>query len=174
LTSPATETFEWITGLFFSREENFRTEGFVFPSLGRSDRLRAARSLCSRTRVRLCAYGQASYGFTDRFKITGGVRYSRKRRKSLRRTHPLRIATALQAYPQIAADKSWGNVSWRLVADYHATDSMLFYASVATGFKSWLHRKRLHGSSGCRSFDPEEATNYEVGARPSCSIAGSG
>jgi iron complex outermembrane recepter protein len=168
LTSPTTETFDWLTGLFFSREQNFRTEGFVFPSLGRSDRLPSSSiTLQSNKGTAYAAYGQASYHITDRFKVTGGARYSWEKKEI---TSEARISSGLplllQAYPQIAADKAWNNISWRLVADYHATDNALLYASVATGFKSGgFTGSASTAAVAAAPFGPEKATNYEVGAK---------
>ena len=168
LTSPDTGTFEWLTGVFFSREENARTEGFVFPSLGRSDRLPSSSiSLQSNKGTAYAAYGQTSYRFTDRFKITGGARYSQEKKEITSEARILSgLPLLLQAYPQIAADEDWSNVSWRFVADYRATDQALFYASVATGFKSGgFTGSASTAAVAAAPFDPEEATNYEVGAK---------
>jgi len=168
LTSPSTGTFEWLTGVFFSREENKRNEGFVFPSLGRSDRLPSSSlSLQSNKGTAYAAYGQASYEITDQFKITAGARYSYEKKEI---TSEARIISGLplllQAYPQIAAEQDWNNVSWRFVADYHVTADALLYASIATGFKSGgFTGSASTAAEAAAPFSPEKATNYEVGAK---------
>ncbi|WP_168073796.1 TonB-dependent receptor [Caulobacter sp. SSI4214] len=77
LTSPSGGRLDWITGAFYSREDNARTETFNFPSLGRADRLPSVSATHQTNRGTAWAvYGQTSYALTDRLKLTGGVRYS--------------------------------------------------------------------------------------------------
>ena len=168
LTSPSGGSLEWIAGLFLSKEENWRNEGFNFPSLGRTDGLPSiSDSYQTNQGLAYAAYAQASYKLTDKLKLTGGIRYSFERKKItseaiIRSGLPL----LLQAYSLSAAQDSWRNVSWKIVADYEVQPGLMIYGSVATGFKSG-------GFTGTAStalvattpFGPENATNYEVGTK---------
>lgn len=168
LTSPSGETFDWLAGVFFSREENFRTESFVFPALGGSDRQPSSSiSLQSNEGTAYAAYGQASYRLTDAFKLTAGLRYSYEKKEI---TSEARIQSGLplllRAYPLVAAEEDWNDVSWRFVADYHLADEALVYASVATGFKSGGFTGTASTAAVATSpFDPEQATSYEIGVK---------
>lgn len=168
LTSPSGDVFDWILGAFISHEENARTEGFNFPSLGRADRLPSiSSSYQTNDGLAYAAYAQASWSPLERLKFTGGARYSSERKEI---TSEARIVSGLplllQAYPAVAAEDSWENVTWKLVADYEVAPGIMTYASVATGFKSG-------GFTGTAStalvastpFEPEQATNYEIGAK---------
>lgn len=168
LTSPSGGALDWIVGAFISHEENARTEGFIFPSLGRTDGLPSvSSSFQTNDGLAYAAYAQASYSPIERLKFTGGARYSYERKEI---TSGARILSGLplllQGYPEVAAEDSWKNFTWKLVADYEIAPGVLTYASVATGFKSG-------GFTGTAStalvastpFGPEEATNYEVGAK---------
>ncbi|MBJ7437461.1 MAG: TonB-dependent receptor [Sphingopyxis sp.] len=168
LISPSGDDFEWIAGLFVSKEKNSRTEGFNFPALGRTDRLPSVSdSIQTSDGLAYAAYAQASYRLAPALKITGGARYSYERKKItsqaiIRSGLPL----LLQGYPQVAAKDSWRNFSWKLIADYELRRDLLAYASVSTGFKSG-------GFTGTAStaltattpFDPEKAVNYELGTK---------
>ncbi|MGH6617837.1 TonB-dependent receptor, partial [Sphingomonas sp.] len=70
LTSPSGERFDWIAGLFATKEKNFRIEGFNFPALGRSDRLPSiSNSYQSNDGFAYAGYAQASYRPLDKLKI---------------------------------------------------------------------------------------------------------
>jgi iron complex outermembrane receptor protein len=168
LTSASGGRFDWLAGLFFTREENFRTERFGFPALGGPDRRPSySLSLQSNKGTAYAGYSQASFAVTDSFKLTGGVRYSYEK-KDITSENRLEsgVPIVLRPYARVAAEEDWSNVSWRLIGDFVVAPDVMLYASVATGFRSG-------GFTGSAStaqvatapFDPEEATNYEVGAK---------
>ena len=72
----------------------------------------------------------------------------------------------LQAYPRVAAQDSWSNFSWKVIADYEFAPRLLTYASVATGFKSGGFTGTASTALvATRPFAPENAINYEVGVK---------
>ena len=168
LTSPTDEKFEWLGGLFFSREEDTRTEGFVFPSLGSANGLPSdSLSIQTNKGTAYAGYGQLGYSFTDRFKLTAGARYSSEKKEITSAAQILSgLPLLLRAYPEVGAEESWTNFSWRLVGDFQATPDTLFYASVATGFKSGgLTGVASTAEVATTPFKPEDAVNYEVGEK---------
>ncbi|WEJ98435.1 MAG: TonB-dependent receptor [Candidatus Sphingomonas phytovorans] len=168
LTSPSGESFDWIAGIFVTKEKNFRIEGFNFPSLGRADRLPSiSNSYQSNDGFAYAGYAQASYRPIDRLKITAGGRYSYERKEI---TSEARIVSGLplllQAYPLVSARASWSNFSWKVIADYEIAPRLLTYASVATGFKSGGFTGTASTAAvATRPFGPENATNYELGVK---------
>ena len=168
LTSPSGGRLDWITGLFYSRENNARTETFNFPSLGRADR-RPSLSATHQTNrgTAWAVYGQASYALTDRLKLTGGARYSyEKKRITSDGIIYSGLPLLLQPYAKVGAEEGWGNVTWKAVAEYKLTEDAMAYASVATGFKSGgFTGSASTAISATTPFDPEKATSYEAGAK---------
>ena len=61
--------------------------------------------------------------------------------------------------------ESWSALSGRAVIDWQPDESLMFYASVATGFKSGGFNTLNWGPDIDTSYDEEEVTNYEVGMK---------
>jgi iron complex outermembrane receptor protein len=168
LISPSGGAFEWIGGLFVSKEENSRIEGFNFPALGRTDGLPSiSESRQTNDGLAYAAYAQASYKVAPGFKITGGARYSYERKKiTSQAIINSGLPLLLQGYPEVAAKDSWRNFSWKLIADYEVQSDLLAYASVSTGFKSGgFTGTASTAATATTPFDPEKAVNYEVGTK---------
>jgi iron complex outermembrane receptor protein len=168
LTSPTGARLDWITGLFYSREINARTEGFNFPALGSANRLPSVSETNQTNHgTAYAGYVQASYAVTDRLKLTGGARYSyEKKRITSDAVIFSGLPLLLQPYGQIAASQSWSNATWKVVAEYKLTEDAMAYANVSTGFKSGgFTGSASTAATASKPFDPEKATSYEVGAK---------
>jgi outer membrane receptor protein involved in Fe transport len=73
-------------------------------------------------------FGQASYDLTDRFTLTGGLRYTEDDRDF----SAVVLPPAVTVNPTSASDE---DVSWDVSALYRATDGFNVYARVARGFR---------------------------------------
>jgi iron complex outermembrane receptor protein len=116
------------------------------------------------------AYAQGTYRLTERLSGTLGGRYSHERKRldgeELLLDADLRPTDTLLATGQ--AKDTWNSSTYRADLEYQATPDLMFYASIARGFKSGGFNVR--GSPGLpnmgfTSFDPETALTYEVGLR---------
>lgn len=168
LTSAGEGSLDWVTGLFWSKEEIDRQEGFRFPSLGRADgRPSDMLSLQQADIASAAAYGQVKYRFTQTLGLTTGVRYSYEKKESLMEGRLLSgLPLLLQNFAPTPAQKSWTNVSGKLVLDWAAADDVLVYVSAATGFKSGgFTGSPSTALQAATPYDPEEAVNYEIGAK---------
>ena len=68
-------------------------------------------------------------------------------------------------------DDEWSEPTWRITGSYHFTDDVFGYLTVSRGFKSGGYNDQA-GSGGftnfpLSSYDPEFATNYEIGIKTS-------
>jgi iron complex outermembrane receptor protein len=168
LTSPSGGKIEWIVGAFISKEENSRNEGFNFPALGRTDRLPSiSNSYQTNDSLSYAGYAQATWHVAAGLSLTGGGRYSYERKKiSSQAVINSGLPLLLQAYPLSFAQDSWRNFSWKVIADYEIRRDLLVYASVSTGFKSGGFTGTASTAAvATKPFDPEKATNYEIGAK---------
>lgn len=95
-------------------------------------------------------FGQSTYKLSDRFSLTGGMRYTWDK-KVLKQTAP--VVTNDTA--------TFGQLTWMATAKYDLTDDVSSYARVATGYKSGGFNPR----SGGDAFDPEKITSYEIGLK---------
>jgi iron complex outermembrane receptor protein len=65
------------------------------------------------------------------------------------------------AFPE-KGDQDFDNDSWLLSLDYQFTDELMAYARVSTGYKAGGFSPR---ATVLTSFEPEEATSYEIGLK---------
>jgi len=78
-------------------------------------------------------------------------------------------------------DKTFNVDSWRLGANYNASDNWDIYANVSTGFRTPTIRQLFAGkispfgnTDGNPDLDPERSVNYELGTRGKGKVAGVG
>lgn len=111
------------------------------------------------------AYSQATVPVTDRFNVTGGLRYSYEK-KALTATQALATGlpnTAFRFDNSISAKK----VNWHVSGDYEVVDDVRIYANAGTGFRSggFNGSARDVPSILSGSFGPETVTNIEGGVK---------
>ena len=159
----------WVAGAFFSKEKIERAERFAFTALGGPglDNLSDYTANQKNDSTSWAVYAQATYPLTDRWNLTGGLRYSYEEKKiRVSNVRHSGIPLLLQAFEPTSAKNDWNNVSWRLALDYNISDGVMAYGSISTGFKSG-------GFTGAAStqerattpFDEETATSYEIGLK---------
>ena len=100
---------------------------------------------------------QATYGVTDRFRLTGGVRYTRDFK-------------GVEAPGKSQLEVSGSNWSFKANAEYDLQPGELIYATVSTGYVAGGPNGGAPGSPPVAdlaplSFKPETITAYEVGAK---------
>ncbi len=110
-------------------------------------------------------YGQTEYSFTDRFRMTAGLRYSEDERNLYGGV--VIPESRFDDWPSFRRDDSSVNkgdddhVDWRLAAQYDIGDDMMFYASAATGY--------IAGSpvrvGSTELSDPNEVEAFELGLK---------
>jgi len=170
LTSPSAQRFKWVAGIFASREDIDRTEAIGFSALSDASlapNLTAANMFF--TGKSIAAYGQASFDITDTLTITGGARYSYEKKEIAVRNDAIsspNVMLLLAAFPLTYGEDSWKNFSWRISGQYRPTNDIMIYGNVSTGFKSGgFTGSATTASRATTAFDPETATNYELGAK---------
>ena len=131
------------------------------------------------------AFGQLTYNFTDRFSITGGLRYTKERKRYFRTTTTLLAGTrsAPFVFPDSLPAPFNGTDhvdfdAWTPSAtlSYKPTRNTLLYASAQRGFKSGGFNGRVNGLGDVTQvvdstttivpyFKPETVWTYEAGAK---------
>ena len=112
-------------------------------------------------------YFDMGYKFSDAFDIRAGIRYTNDKKTFSQETLAIEssFAGGVQApiTPRVSDTQDWGNVTWRLVGNYHLENSLLF-ASVSTGAKSGgFGSFRVNEEGLPNSFDEETVTSFELG-----------
>ncbi|WP_426039951.1 TonB-dependent receptor domain-containing protein [Brevundimonas sp. DC300-4] len=117
-------------------------------------------------------FGQATYSITDRFRLTGGLRYTKDEKSQVTEAHTLPfvgfvpgrfplVPIILDIRSDVTADIDFDKVTYKAGVEYDAGDASLLYATVATGFKSGvLFPALVNGSSA-----PESMVAYTLGSK---------
>ncbi|WP_082924226.1 TonB-dependent receptor [Croceicoccus pelagius] len=170
LTSPSNGRFKWVVGLYGSHEKINRTEAVGFPSLSDASLVPSlAAANMDFTGEGLAGYAQASFDLAEGFSITGGARYSHEKKEIIASnvvSGSPNLLLLLRPFGASRGEDSWNNFSWRLSAEYRPSSAAMFFATVSTGFKSGgFTGTATTREKATTAFDPEEATNYEIGAK---------
>ncbi|MBY0417420.1 MAG: TonB-dependent receptor, partial [Pararheinheimera sp.] len=115
-------------------------------------------------------FGQSTYNLTDRWDITGGVRYTYDEKtfsvgqQNLNGFALTIGAASIQDYDPIKVDD--GQVSWDLSSNYRLTDKTSLYGRLASGFRAQSIQGRDVAFEAPPSVaDSETITSVEVGAK---------
>lgn len=115
-------------------------------------------------------FGQASYNFTSRLKLTGGIRYSSDDKSRVGATVG-DIGSTRIVFQNNNAHRTFSKTTWRVGLDYDLPGVGLLYGSVATGYKAGGFNDGCQTGTGpgCALpasvlyYQPETLTAYEVG-----------
>lgn len=164
---------EWVGGLFYFYEnpvEYLNVYDFVEPNEpgSPSNVLR----ISDQTTKSYAAFTQGTYHFSDKLKVTAGVRYTREEKDLVSSSNDVRTGsrTVIEPfYPAFAKDSAtFEDVSPMLTLAYHPAQNAMVYATVAKGFRSGgindVLTKELD-NNGVFGFDPETLMSYEVGLK---------
>lgn len=109
------------------------------------------------------AFLNLSYDLTDKFSVSGGLRYS-KDDKAYTSTHQKIASQAYIVPPDTRVAADWTSVTGRVSAEFQATDKILTYASYANGFKGGgFNARPLRSAEGIQPFAPEKVNTFELG-----------
>lgn len=153
---------DWTAGVFLFSETNKVNQTFnVFPATFGP----ATTQVVRQETDAYAAYVEADFALTDRFTLTGGLRFTDESKDvSLDSFNP-GGALGFEFDDGIALNR----VTWHAAADYAASDDLFFYASAGTGFRSGGFglnpAARSVGTIVNDIFGPELATSYEAGTR---------
>jgi iron complex outermembrane receptor protein len=105
-------------------------------------------------------FGQTTLHFAERWSATGGLRLSREE---------YRLSTISTGYPvdptqQHAGHYDSDDLSWRIDLEHAASDDVMLYGGVSTGYKSG-GLIAAPGRNELDSFEPEHLLAYEVGGK---------
>jgi iron complex outermembrane receptor protein len=148
LLSDAGGRFNWIVGAFYLNERGRDQIQIIEPG-----RLIAIPETNVTNAYAL--FGQATYGITDRARLTAGLRYSYEKKNFAYQVFVDR-ALAVGETPK----DSWKSLTPKFVLDYELSDDVLAYASATRGFKSGGFQL-----GDGKPFLPEDLWSYEVGLK---------
>jgi len=184
--SNVNDKFSYTAGVFFLIEDTERLEQWKIALnsyAGDQAIVGNETSATNNKTTSYAAYGQGNYVFNDQWELTFGLRYTKDTKDysatsvncalDLTGTEFENMAecqgvggslSIISEAFTIDTEDSWSDLSPMANLKYLYSDDLMFYSSIARGFKSG----GFAGSQGVESsastpVDPEYATNYELG-----------
>jgi len=175
LTSAGEGAFTWIAGLYYSDdtvEENYITSALDSAIAG----FDVGTGYQQDTET-IAVFGHTEWQLNDLFRLTLGLRYTDEER-SIDNLGTVLVNDPYGVFggapngfiltdlggPLFSDSIDTQKVSGRVVLDYTPNDTMLFYGSVSTGFKSGgFNAENAITSAQYEPYGPEEVVAYELG-----------
>lgn len=184
LASPQDELLRWIVGSHFFHEDlDSRAQRTIPPGLlpnGASNQLGATNAVYrdldyTHNTDSYALFGNITYDFTDKFSLTGGLRWTLEKKDiDLNLTQLVRNPITGNLQPQATAgsngqsslDKSWDALTYDITPEYRINDNLRVFFRYAHGFRSGGFNTGLSNSLGqLTAVDPEYLDSYEIGLK---------
>jgi iron complex outermembrane recepter protein len=185
LASTGDAPLQWITGLYYLKEDKEGALGLVRENLrnavtGAASPLGVFIIPATNDTKAYAAFAQGSYQLTDTVKFTAGIRFSDEQKKDTNAQYNIFAGGAVTAdqvlnglfgglnvanFPAASRrtdSKSWNAWTPKFGIDWQAAENVLVYASVTRGFKSGGYNDYQPTNP---SFDPEFIWSYEAGVK---------
>nr|WP_260395024.1 TonB-dependent receptor [Sphingobium lignivorans] len=167
LASPSAQPFQYVFGAYYlDTDMKARANGENAPRRNYSDQ---HTNLWGWTGA---LFSQLTYGFTDAFRVTGGLRYTYEKKNSDSARYTLNntvgpdpvIPDLPVGAPAniVRGSRDWNKVTWKAGVEFDAGPRNFLYASVGTGFKAGGF---FYGPVGSQTYEPEKVTSYTVGSK---------
>lgn len=167
LASNNDSRFEWLLGAFYTREKGKQSQGIFLNQLDGSPLPTPYDSLFGTlaylelpsTYKEMAVFANASYKFTDRFKLGAGVRYSKNDQDFSQNV----LSGALLPIANEPGSSSESIFTWSLTPQFQLTDDALLYGKVATGYQPGGPNVSFPGLPS--KVDSSTLTSYELGLK---------
>jgi outer membrane receptor protein involved in Fe transport len=163
LVSPAEGRFRWLAGLYHSTET---VDGGFYSDFSEASSLRNWMSTTYKQDVQTTGvFGSIDYDVTERLTLTAGLRYEDEKRE-LKDFLTQVLAPVPSRLAATSKERSMGEWSGKLGAEYKLSDDVLLFASAARGVKSGGFTTYNSGlPQQLEPFDPETLYAYEAGVK---------
>lgn len=160
------DQLKWVLGGYYFAEDVSARQFFNQASNG-------TRINSELTTESFAFFGEATFSLTDRFRVTGGLRYTKDNKQQMTEAHvypfvgfvppgpPNFIPIFLDIRTDATTDVNFKRTTWKAGVEYDVAERSLLYASVATGFKSGI----LYSALGQNFSAPERLTAYTLGSK---------
>ncbi|MFM0505839.1 TonB-dependent receptor [Paraburkholderia caffeinilytica] len=183
LESPQSDRLSWIAGAhFFTEELSEEGAGGGLPDApgAPSSTYYNLTELTQHTQS-AAVFGSVKYRFTDRFNLTGGLRYTIER-KTINLTglqnsgpvsfsdvsnwwDPSSITSPLAVSARQNQTNTWRAPTWDLTPEYAISSNVRAYIRYARGFRSGGYNGSAYTQSTVSTVMPEYLTDYEAGIK---------
>lgn len=162
LASSGSTPLQWLAGLYFLDEDASRFTTSTNPGIGL---IASTTSIPDYNVKSKAVFTQSTYSFSDRLRVTAGIRYSDDKKSQNGTTYYRSHAVTGESL--IIGENSrgsWSSTSWTLGVDGNPTDNTMVYAKAGTGFKAGAFNVANPSFNiAASSFRPEEIIAYQLG-----------
>ncbi|HTP39545.1 MAG TPA: TonB-dependent receptor [Steroidobacteraceae bacterium] len=157
LVAPSTATLKYVVGAFYSKADSSATSSTFGLNTTTVDQKSKA------------VFGQATYSFTDTFRLIAGVRDTWDSKGFTATASPLSGLSG-----PASGDASWSRIDWKAGIESDLSANSLLYATLATGYRPGAinagSSATVAGPTGpvantALFTKPEELTSLEVGSK---------
>jgi iron complex outermembrane recepter protein len=153
------QRLNWTTGLFFFESASRAYNTTEFEAFNYTGALANFVANDGYTTDHQSVFVHANYAFTERFAVSGGLRYSDEEKTNTFDHGP---ALNRSDVPLIFGDS---RTDWKLSFDFGLTDNVFLYAQAATGFSSESATPRIFTVGQLMALEGEELLSTEIGAK---------
>jgi len=149
------DRLNWVLGGYYYNERHYD----LYPEYGAQTNLGGTvppTYLNTRTQTK-AAFLDGTFKITDRLTAIGGIRYSVDSKTG--------VVSNVAGATVANAARDFDSTTWRAGLQMQWTPTAMTYATVSRGFRAGGFGKINGTSPVLNSFDPEYATNYEIGGR---------
>ena len=164
------ESFNWLFGLYYSKEEVTRSEGIDFGPASLLSALVAPAPLAwgfgfDLESTSVAAFGQLEWTPTEKFAATFGARYSEEEKNVVFNTTTTVPGFIITPFVS-SVSRKWDSFDPSLSVRYKFTDDVMAYASWATGYKSGAFQFIATSPLVANQVaNPEDVESTEVGVK---------
>ncbi|GIL38936.1 TonB-dependent receptor [Rhodospirillales bacterium TMPK1] len=165
LTSPTGDRFEWLVGVYYSKEVNFNFQQLLgYNAAGVPSPINFATIALPSKYRESAGFANATFHITDKWDISGGVRGARDDQTYTQAASGLLIG----AFPQSSSREEL--TTWQASSKYNVYDRTNVYARVATGYRpggpnSVALDPATKQPLAPPTFGADKTTNYEIGIK---------
>lgn len=153
---------EWQIGGFYTKESYKRTSTDILLDLRNGQSLEDSTSGTIADYKEAAAFANATYYFSPKVDIAGGIRYSHNKQAGIGTNDS-------GQFNGRSGSSSDSKVTWSVTGRYHPVEDVMLYANISTGYRAGGPNFFAVGQAIPSSFAPEELTNYEAGIKLSTS-----
>ena len=110
------------------------------------------------------AFAELELDLTDKLTLVAGGRLTYDKKDYA--YSQTALFTGFPTVPETTIETDWTDISPRFTLSYRATDSVLFYGTVSSGYKAGgFNARPVNPVVAQRPFDPEKIWSYEIGSK---------
>ena len=158
--------WEYIVGVYYFDEDIDRVETFDSSGLAGIPGFSRPMWAADNETTSYAIFGEASYDVSATMTLIAGGRftYDEKEFDNVA-SNPDLLGFLLEAYT-VSTDDDWDEFTPRLGVKWRPSDEVLVFATFSQGFKAGgFNGLAATAAEAVTSFNPEQATNYEVGIK---------